>query len=59
MNENAMYCKGGGVHRRSTKNQVCFLLGLQADQWHTSVINQIVSLNNCDLSLAISVTRIK
>ena len=40
-------------------NQVCRLLHLQVDQWHTVVITQVVSLNNCDLFLFISVTRMK
>ena len=52
-----MYCKGRGVHRQSTKNQVCILLDLLADHWQTSVITQIVSLNSYDLFFAILVTR--
>lgn len=53
-----MYCKGRGVHRQSTKNQVFILLDLLADHWQTSVITQIVSLNSYDLFFAIVVTRI-
>ena len=40
-------------------NQVCTLLDLQVDQWHTVVIIQVVSLNNSDLFLFILVTRMK
>ena len=40
-------------------NQVCILLHLHVDQWHTVVITQVVSLNSCDLFLFILVTRMK
>ena len=40
-------------------NQVCILLHLQVDQWHTVVIIQVVFLNSCNLFLLILVTRIK
>ena len=36
--------------------QVCILLHLQADQWFTTVITQVVSLNRCDLLLLILVS---
>ena len=39
-------------------NQVCILLHLQMDQWHTVVITQVVSLYSRDLFLFILVTRI-
>ena len=36
--------------------QVCILLHLQADQWLTTVIIQVASLNRCDLFLVILVS---
>ena len=41
------------------ENQVCRLLHLQVNQWHTVVITQVVSLDDCDLFLFILVTRMK
>ena len=41
------------------ENQVCILLHLQVDQWHTVNITQVVSLNSCDLFLFILVTHMK
>ena len=36
--------------------QVCILLHLQADQWRTIVITEVVFLDRCDLFLAILVS---
>ena len=41
------------------EKQVCILLDWQADQWHKSVITQVVSLNSCDFFLIILVTGMK
>ena len=35
--------QGGALCQQSIKKQVCILLELQADQWHTSVITQVAS----------------
>ena len=52
-----MCWKGTGVPEKSTRNQICILLHLQAHQWHTSVTTQTFSLNRCDLFLVILVTK--
>ena len=45
-----MYHKHEGPQKKY-ENQLCILFHLQVDQWHTVVITQVVSLNNCYLSL--------
>ena len=48
--------KGGALCQQSTKKQVCILLDLQADQWHTSLTTQVVSLTAVVYSLSFLVT---
>ena len=58
-NYHSVYSKAGSVCRQSMKKQVYILLDLQADQQHTNVTTQVISLNSCDLFLVILLTCIK